>query len=102
VFELAANSDPVSTAIVAAAADALTSLATRVGGALAIDGPVVLAGGLAVHQQALQEEVRDRLAVHGMNDVRVLDREPVYGAVDLAQALLGQATDLCQKAGHRP
>jgi glucosamine kinase len=102
VFELAAHGDPASAAILAATADALTSLATRVGATLGIGGPVVLAGGLAVHQPSLQQAVRDRLSRHGMTEVRVLDREPVYGAVNLAQTLLGQATDAPEKPGHRP
>ena len=101
VFELALQHDPASAAIVSAAADALTSLATRVGAALGIQGPVVLAGGLAVHQPALQQAVRDRLNSVGMTDVRVLDRDPVYGAVSLAQALLAHPADARPKAGSR-
>ena len=71
VFELAVERDPAARRIVAAAADALTSLARGVGAALGI-GPGVLAGGLAVHQPVLQQAVRDRLNSVGMTDVRVL------------------------------
>jgi len=99
VFDLAARDDPASTAIVAAAADALVSLITRVGHSLGSPGPVVLAGGLVVHQPALQQAVRDRLRQQGMNDVRVLDREPVEGAVNLAHALLLHSTGRMQTAG---
>jgi len=101
VFELAVEHDPASSAIVSAAADALTSLATQVSGTLGIQGPVVLAGGLAVHQPALQQAIRDRLTAVGMIDVRVLERDPVHGAVDLAQALLRQQADGRPKAGAR-
>lgn len=101
VFELAADCDPVSLVILTAAADALTSLAARVGAALGIVGPVVLAGGLAVHQPALQHAVRDRLRTYGMDDLRVLDREPVHGAVALALALLAQPSDVQATAGSR-
>ena len=101
VFELAVQQDPASAAIVSAAADALTSLATQVGATLGIQGPVVLAGGLAVHQPALQQAVRDRLSSVGMTDVRVLDRDPVHGAANLAQALLAHPADAHQKAGSQ-
>lgn len=93
VFDLAARHDPASAAIVSAAAEALTTLATRVGAVLDLRGPVVLAGGLAVHQPALQHAVRDRLSEHGMTDLRVLDRDPVHGAVGLARALLSPGPD---------
>jgi glucosamine kinase len=87
VFELAAEREPVSSAIVTGAGEALAHLATIVGRRLGIDGPVVLAGGQAVHQPLLQRIVRDRLATRGMTDVRVLEGDPVQGAVRLAVAL---------------
>jgi hypothetical protein len=49
---------------------------------------VVLAGGLAVHQPALQKAVRTRLTEQQFTDVRVLAVDPVRGAVELAQRLL--------------
>ena len=101
VFELAAQQDSASAAIVAMAADALASLATRVGATLGIKSPVVLAGGLAVHQPVLQQAVRARLDPLGMPDVRVLDRDPVHGAVNLAQALLCHPADERPKVGAR-
>ncbi|GHD05460.1 N-acetylglucosamine kinase [Zhihengliuella salsuginis] len=89
VFELAAAGDPASTVIVAGAADALAYLVARVAGRLGrADGqpplPVVMAGGMAVNQPLLQRHLRDRLAGHGLHDVRVLDADPVHGAVRLA------------------
>ena len=84
VFELASDREPVSSAIVAGAADTLAYLATSVALRLGITGPVVLAGGQAVHQPLLQAAIRDRLAAREMIDVRVLDRDPVHGAVQLA------------------
>ena len=36
-----------------------------------------------------------------MTDVRVLDRDPVYGAVNLAQALLAHPADARPKAEAR-
>ena len=88
VFELANSGDPVSTQIVESAAAALTELAVAVAGRLDSTGPVVLAGGLAVHQPALQTIVRRRLAERRLNDVRILIVDPVRGAVQLAQRLL--------------
>lgn len=88
VFDLAAGHDPASGAITAAAAAALAALVTRVGDTLGLDGPVVLAGGLLVHQVALQQALRDRLSAGFVRDVRALTREPVHGAIRLARALL--------------
>jgi glucosamine kinase len=78
-----------SARIVAAAATALAAAA--VCGRLELLGLAVLAGGLAVHQPALQEAVRAELARHRIEDVRILDREPVFGAVQLARELLSEA-----------
>jgi glucosamine kinase len=88
VFELAGSGDPQSGPIVEAAAHALAKLAIAVGSRLDASGPVVLAGGLVVHQPALQKLVRRRLAEHHFTDVRVLAVDPVRGAVELAQRLL--------------
>jgi glucosamine kinase len=88
VFALAADGDPASVRIVEAAVAALVTLVGAVGDRIGSRGPVVLAGGLAVHQPALQGGIRSRLLVDGYNDVRVLDRDPVHGAVALARSLL--------------
>lgn len=88
MFRLADRGDPVATAIVAEAVAALIALAATVGHRLDLTGPLVLAGGLAVHHPALSTAVRAGLAARGMTDVRVLDRDPVHGAVRLAVELL--------------
>jgi glucosamine kinase len=88
VFELAGSGDPESMQIVDAAATALADLALAVAARLDSSGPVVLAGGLAVHQPALQTLVRRKLAEHEVGDVRVLAVDPVRGAVELAQRML--------------
>jgi glucosamine kinase len=88
VFDLAAQHDAASAAIAAATAGSLTTLAVRVRDALGPCGPVVLAGGLIVHQAELQQAVRAHLSSNGIHDVRVLDCEPVHGAVRLARDLL--------------
>jgi N-acetylglucosamine kinase-like BadF-type ATPase len=84
---LAAGGDSASARIITDAADALAALAGAVATRLQLSGPVVLAGGLAVHQPALQEQVRRRLAELGIPDVRVLADDPVLGAVRLAHRL---------------
>ena len=85
VTELADRGDPAACAIVASAADALAALARRVLDRLGLTGPVVLGGGFALHQPALQRAVRERLPE---TEVRLLTAEPVTGAVRLAAALL--------------
>lgn len=52
---------------------------------LQMDGPVVLAGGLLLHEPALEQAVRDAL---GRDCIR-LEQPPVEGAVRLAQEMLG-------------
>ncbi len=85
VFELAAQGDPVGMGIVAATADALVAAIVAVARQIRQPGPVALGGGLIVNQAALQSLVRSELGGHGIVDVRVLDREPVFGAVRLAR-----------------
>ncbi len=86
VFELAADQDPASSAIVSAAADALADMAARVADRIGVVGPIVLAGGQAVHQPLLQERVRQRLAARAITDVRVLDEDPVGWARQVVAA----------------
>ncbi|MDQ6773908.1 MAG: ATPase [Candidatus Dormibacteraeota bacterium] len=88
VFNLADEGDAASETIVAAAAAALGELALAVGERLALPGPVVMAGGLIVNQPRLQSGVRARLAERGLTDARLLEGEPVVGAVRLAERLL--------------
>jgi N-acetylglucosamine kinase-like BadF-type ATPase len=93
VFALAA-SDPAARRIVDRAADALAALVTTV--LARLDGsrplPVVLGGGVLVHQPLLQAAVADRLRASstthgGATDVRPLTLDPVHGAVRLALAV---------------
>jgi N-acetylglucosamine kinase-like BadF-type ATPase len=88
VFELAACGDPAATAIVDAAAAALTGLVGSVVDVLKTSLPVVLGGGVLVHQPALSTRVGTALASRGLDDIRVLDRDPAHGAAVLAAALL--------------
>ncbi|MGX1775981.1 N-acetylglucosamine kinase [Nocardia brasiliensis] len=87
VIEMAETGDPVGLEILAAAVADLTDLVGTVADRLSYPGPVIVAGGLAVHQPLLQAELRRALAGRGLDDVRVLDVDPVHGAVRLARQL---------------
>ncbi|MFI5779792.1 N-acetylglucosamine kinase [Nocardia sp. NPDC051570] len=87
VFDLAATGDPSCRAIVDEAVAQLTELVETVTGRLSFDGPVIAAGGLVVNQPLLHRELRDSLAERGIRDLRVLDTDPVSGALRLAQQL---------------
>lgn len=54
---------------------------------LGIPGPVVLGGGLGMHALRLQSAFRDALAADGIHDVRIINRDPVYGIEQLAEEL---------------
>jgi len=91
VFDLAARADRVSAAIVDDAARHLAALAAAINGRLGTipaaghaAPTVLLAGGMLVNQPALAARVRELLAERGLADVRVLDRAPAWGAVNLA------------------
>ncbi|MCE5291260.1 MAG: ATPase [Nocardiaceae bacterium] len=88
VFELAKTGDAECLTIIDQAARHLANLAISVGKRLDTAVPVVLAGGLAVHQPALQRGVRRHLAEHRINDVRILTVDPVRGAIEIAQRML--------------
>jgi len=76
--------DAASQDIVRRAAGALAKLAGDLSDSLGVAGPVVLAGGLLLHQPRLEAAVRDRLA---LRCVRLVE-PPVEGAVRLAEELL--------------
>ena len=91
VFGLAA-SDAASAAIAEDAAQHLAVLALTVNRRLGTDpegAPVLLAGGMLVNQPSLAGRVRELLAASSLTDVRVLDRAPAWGAVELASQLAG-------------
>jgi hypothetical protein len=85
--EVLAGDDPASQAVTEDAARALAALARTVTDRLGSRDPVVLAGGLAVHQPNLVRRVAALLRAADLPDVRVLDRAPAWGAVRLATAL---------------
>lgn len=91
VFRLAEAGDPAATKIIGAAATHLSTLVESISLRLAVAGPVILAGGVLVHQPLLRRLLADRLAAIGITDLRLLDADPVVGAVRLAGDLLSSA-----------
>lgn len=83
VVEAATAGHPESRALLDQAGADLAALALEVLGQLGISGPVILGGGLGMHVSALQDSFRSNLADGGVTDVRVLDREPVFGVLQL-------------------
>jgi glucosamine kinase len=77
-----AAADPVAAELLAVAAKDLARLIRQVAGRLDISGPVILGGGLGANVPQLAAGIAAALAPYGIDDVRQLDREPVYG-VDL-------------------
>jgi len=80
------QADSGSRVIVDGAAQALARLARAVGESVGLDGPVVLAGGLLLHQPALEKAVRDTLPWQCVR----LDDPPVEGALRIAEELLAE------------
>lgn len=74
-------------AIITSAATALAALVSTVAERLGLTGPVVLGGGLVVHQPLLQDQLRAGLAVNGCTDIRVLKSDPAHRAVRIAGQL---------------
>lgn len=72
--------------MVDAAARDLARMAAQVARQLGIEGPVILGSGLGMHVPRLQEAFRTALAEQGIADVRVLDRDPIFGTIELAAA----------------
>ena len=79
-----AGVDEGSAAVIRRAAGALASLASGVRESLGVEGPVVIAGGLLLHEPRLELALREQLA---MQCVR-LEQPPVEGALRLAEGLL--------------
>jgi N-acetylglucosamine kinase-like BadF-type ATPase len=84
VFDLAGRSDPVCLRLVDETSRELAALVRTVCARLGTVLPVVCAGGQLRHQPLLAQRLRDGLAERGFSDVRILDRDPVHGAVRLA------------------
>ncbi|WP_427017630.1 N-acetylglucosamine kinase [Pseudarthrobacter sp. P1] len=84
VFDAADAGHGDSLALVEAAGADLAELAAGCAAPLGNPGPVVLGGGLGMNQPRLQDSFTSQLAARGLDDVRILDRDPVFGALELA------------------
>lgn len=79
VFTAAANGHEYSLALIQTAAADLVALAATCAGRLGITGPIVLGSGLGSNQPALQEAFRTHAAAAGLGEVRILDKDPIFG-----------------------
>ncbi len=79
VIEAAANGHAGALAMVDRAGADLAGMAHQVASQLGIAGPVVLGSGLGSNVPALQESFRRHLAAKGLDDVRILDQDPIFG-----------------------
>ena len=80
VFDAALQGSTAAVEIVAAASRHLAGLASDTARLLGIEGPVVVGGGMGMHQPLLQEQLRQDLERAGLRDIRFLRRDPVHGA----------------------
>lgn len=87
VFALADQNIASCKRIVESGAEALVEKVRKVRAAIGLSAPVVLAGGLIVHQPLLQDELRTRLQADGASEVTVLTREPAHGALQLTKSM---------------
>jgi N-acetylglucosamine kinase-like BadF-type ATPase len=83
VVDAAAAGHAVSRELLDQAGKDLADLAGQSLRRLGIDGPVILGSGLGMNVVPLQEAFRRYLAAAGITDVRVLDRDPVFGVLKL-------------------
>jgi predicted NBD/HSP70 family sugar kinase len=89
VFAAAAAGDEDARALVDAAAAALAGLVGDIVSVIGIPGPVVIGGGLAVHQPPLQKALRTALTARGIPDVKFLTQDPVMGVEFLRRTRRG-------------
>lgn len=79
VFEAAEEGHGPSRSIVATAARDLAGLVGDVAAQLGIRGPVVIGGGIGIHQPLLQDLLEAGLSARGLADIRFLTQDPVFG-----------------------
>lgn len=66
------------------AAHDLAHMAVQVVRQLDLEGPVILGSGLGMNVGRIQDGFRAGLAEQGITDVRILDRDPIFGTIELA------------------
>lgn len=86
VFRALESGDPAAARIID---DAVAYVAGNLGDVstvLGIRGPVIIGGGLGMHQPVYQQRIRTALSAMGLEGIRFLDVDPVLGALFIAQA----------------
>ena len=83
VVEAADAGHRVSQELLDQAGKDLAGMAAQVLRQLGLEGPVILGSGLGMNVVRLQDSFRNHLGAAGVTDVRVLDREPVFGVLQL-------------------
>ncbi|WP_427018832.1 N-acetylglucosamine kinase [Pseudarthrobacter sp. P1] len=83
VFDAAAAGHAHSLALIEEAGADLATLAATCAHRLGITGPIVLGSGLGSNQPALQEAFRTHAAAQGLGEVRILDKDPIFGVPSL-------------------
>ena len=91
VFAAAEAGDQEAEALIEGAAAALAGLVGDIVSVIGVPGPVVIGGGLAVHQPRLQQAIRTVLGARGIREVRFLDQDPVMGVEFLRRTRTGSA-----------
>ncbi|WP_028280913.1 BadF/BadG/BcrA/BcrD ATPase family protein [Arthrobacter sp. H5] len=86
VFSAAAAGDTGAAGIIDAAAAHICSLVADVAGVLRVSGPVIIGGGLAVNQPAMQSLITSGLLARELDGVRFLTADPVMGVEYLLRA----------------
>lgn len=79
VFEALAAGDPEAAVIVSQAVDYVVQMLGDLSTLLDVDGPVIIGGGVGMHQPVFQDRLRSGLGSIGLNDVRFLAVDPVEG-----------------------
>lgn len=85
VFRAYESGDPAAVRIID---DAVAYVAGKLGDVstvLGIRGPVIIGGGLGMHQPVYQQRIRTALSAMGLEGIRFLDVDPVLGALFIAQ-----------------
>lgn len=83
VVETAAAGHAPSQELLKQAGKDLAALAAQVLQQLGIQGPAILGSGLGMNVVPIQEAFRQSLSEAGVTDVRILDRDPVFGVPQL-------------------
>ena len=86
VFAAAEKGHAEAGAMVVQAAADLAAMAAKVADQLDIPGPIVLGSGLGSNVPALQEAFKIQLAALGLQDVHILERDPIFGIPLLVSA----------------